>query len=242
MSDIFKHTLNEDINRPVTRNRAERSINMPDYTTIVNMSSPCIIRESTRGFDQIPIEDELLVSREIFLTEPVDPGTMKELFRQLLFLSREDPGERITLYINSPGGEVMSGLAVYDYMKLIPTPVRTVCIGEAASMGAILFLAGDERIMFPDSRIMIHDPAFGNGLKAGMKPDEMDEVLAHLKKTRDRAVDIISSVTGRTQEEVREKTRKDSFFSAEEAVDFGLATSIVTKETITEFTSKKKGR
>lgn len=203
--------------------------------------TPNIFRESAKGFDKIRIEDALLESREIFLTDMVTPDTMTSLLKQLLFLSRKDPQAEITLYINSPGGDVDSGLVVYDFMKAIPAPVLTVCIGEAASMGAVLFLAGDRRVMFPHSRIMIHDPSFGNGLGAGMKPDEIEEQLKKLKEVRDTEVQIISSITGRTEEEIREKTRKDSWFSAGEALAFGLATEIITDETIDIVTAPKKG-
>ena len=198
-------------------------MSMKTFTNIPN-----IIKESSNGYDAIRIEDELLRSREIFLTDIVDSDSMEAIIKQLMYLHRDNPDEEITLYINSPGGEVQSGLVVYDFMKLIPTPIRTVCIGTAASMGAILFLAGDKRVMMPNSRIMIHDPAPGGGSMAGMKPAEMEETLAALKKCQKVTTDIISKVTGRPEKDVRRKTKKDSFFNAEEAIEFGLATEIMT--------------
>lgn len=189
---------------------------------------PRIIKESSRGYDSVKIEDELLKTREIFLTDSVDADSMDSIIKQLMYLYRDDPDQEITLYINSPGGDVDSGLAVYDFMKLIKAPIRTVCIGIAASMGAILFLAGDRRVMMPNSRIMIHDPAPGGGSMAFMKPDEIGEKLSDLKKAQKVVVDIISDTTGRSQKAVRSKTRKDSYFNAEEAVAFGLATEILS--------------
>ena len=201
---------------------------MITMSILSNAQTPCIIRESSRGFDAVRIEDALLQSREIFFTGEVDPDSMEALIKQLMYLYRENPEEEITLYINSPGGEVSSGLAVYDFMKMIQAPIRTVCIGTAASMGAILFLAGDSRVMMPNSRIMIHDPAPGGGSMAGMKPAEMEERLEDLKKCQKVTIDIISQTTGRPEKAVRAKTQKDSYFSAAEAVEFGLATDIMT--------------
>ena len=188
-----------------------------------------IIKESSRGFDCIPIEDELFLKRKIFLTKPVDASTMDQLVKQLLYLNGEESEEEITIYINSPGGEVQSGLAAYDLLKLIKTPITTVCIGEASSMAAILFLAGDRRVVLPHSSIMIHDPAPSGGDLRGMKPDEMEEKLSGLKKTRDRLCEIIAETTGKTVKQVMKKTCRDSFFTAEEALEYGLATEMAER-------------
>ena len=126
------------------------------------------------------------------------------------------------------GRRCASGLAVYDLIKLMKTPVRTVCLGSAASMGAILFLAGDKREMFPNAHVMIHDPSHGGGSMAGMKPDELDEKVKDLKKVRKILCGIIAEATGKSESSVRAKTRKDSYFNAKEAVEYGLATGIVT--------------
>ncbi|MCH5190208.1 MAG: ClpP family protease [Oscillospiraceae bacterium] len=189
--------------------------------------TPNIIKETSRGIDCIRLEDELLKSREIFLTETVNAETMDGLLKQLMYLNKEAPEEEITLYINSPGGEVRSGIAVYDYMKMMQAPIRTVCIGTAASMGAILFLAGDRREMLPHSQLMIHDPAPGGGSMQGMKPAQMEEHLKSLKKVQKVLCEIISETTGRSLEEVQNITQNDSYFDAEEAIEFGLATSII---------------
>ena len=188
-----------------------------------------IIKESSRGYDCIPIEDELFLKRKIFLTKPVDASTMDSLIKQLLYLSSEEPEKEITIYINSPGGEVQSGLAAYDLLKLIKAPITTVCIGEAASMGAILFLAGDRRVVLPHSSIMIHDPAPGGGDMKGMKPDEMEEKLFNLKKSRDRLCGIIAEATGKSVKQIMKKTCRDSFFTADEALEYGLATEMAER-------------
>ena len=187
---------------------------------------PYILKESAHGVAPVRLEDELLQSREIFLSNAVDSYTMNGLLKQLMYLNKTAPEEEITLYINSPGGEVNSGLAVYDYMKMMKAPLRTVCVGTAASMGAILFLAGDRREMFPHSQLMIHDPAPSGGSMAGMKPDEMAEQLKSLKKVQKILCETISETTGKPMKEVQAKTRKDSFFDAKEAIEFGLATTI----------------
>lgn len=189
-------------------------------------TTPMIRRETAHGVDYVRLEDELFQKREIILTGGVDPQTMISLLKQLMYLNKTDPDKEITLYINSPGGEVTSGLAVYDYMKMMKAPLRTVCVGTAASMGAILFLAGDKREMFPRSKLMIHDPAPGGGTMAGMKPAEMEEQLHCLKKTQKILCEIIAETTGKPLEDVQDKTCRDSFFDAEEAIAFGLATAI----------------
>ncbi|MDD5832122.1 MAG: ATP-dependent Clp protease proteolytic subunit [Clostridiales bacterium] len=189
-----------------------------------------IIKETVRGIDIVDLEDELLQSREIFLTGGVDANTTNELIKQLMYLEREDDEAEITLYINSPGGEVTSGLAVYDYMTLMKAPIRTVSIGTAASMGALLFLAGDKRQMLPHTRIMIHDPSYSNADMSGKKPHEIQHELDKLNETRQIIAQIISEKTGKTLEEVYEVTANDTYYNAEEALKFGLATEIIDSE------------
>ena len=189
-----------------------------------------IIKETVRGIDIVDLEDELLQSREIFLTGGVDANTTNELIKQLMYLEREDDEAEITLYINSPGGEVTSGLAVYDYMTLMKAPIRTVSVGTAASMGALLFLAGDKRQMLPHTRIMIHDPSYSNADMSGKKPHEIQHELDKLNETRQIIAQIISEKTGKTLEEVYEVTANDTYYNAEEALKFGLATEIIDSE------------
>ena len=130
------------------------------------------LRNTVRGIDLFPIEDTLLEESRVFLVGEINANTSDELIQKLMHLDMKDLGE-ITLYINSPGGEVMSGLAVYDYIKIMKSPVKTVCVGDAASMGAIIFLAGEKREMLPHSRILIHDPSYGYLDVSGKKPHEI---------------------------------------------------------------------
>ena len=185
-----------------------------------------IIKESAQGLNCVSPEDVLLTDRKIFFTSEVTSESCDELIKELMALNTESD-EEITVYINSPGGVVQSGLGVYDYTRIMRAPLRTVCIGTAASMGAIIFLAGDKRIMMPHSELMIHDPSYGNLNVDHMKPHEIQERVDSLKKTGDELIRIIAQRTGRSEEEIRNKTREDSFFAAQEAVEFGLATSII---------------
>lgn len=189
---------------------------------------PRIIKETVRGLDIVSLEDELLQNREIFLTQRVDADTTNELIKQLMYLEMEDDEAEITLYINSPGGEVTSGLAVYDYMTMMKAPIRTVSIGTAASMGAILFLAGEKRQMLPHTRLMIHDPSYADANMSGKKPHEIQHELDKLNETREIIAKIISEKTGKSIEEVYKVTADDTFYNAKEAVEFGLATEIIT--------------
>lgn len=188
-----------------------------------------ILKETVRGLEKVNIDDEMLKNREIFLVDEVNAESSNELIKKLMYLEHEDRDSEITLYINSPGGEVTSGLAVYDYIRLMEASVNTVCIGTAASMGAILFLAGRERKMLRHTRLMIHDPSYGGGgeLK-GKKPHEIKQELDDLNKVKRTLAGIISERTGKSIKEVSRVTAKDSYYSAEEAVRFGLATKIVT--------------
>lgn len=188
-----------------------------------------LIRESVNGIWALRAEDILFNNREIFLTRPVDVDTSNDLIQQLMILEKLDPEQEITFYINSPGGEVVSGLAVYDYIRLMKAPVRTVCIGTAASMGAMLFLAGDKREMLPHTRLMIHDPAYGGGDMAGKKPHELQQYVDNLRQIQEIIVEIISDKTGKPQEEIFEKTKEDTYFNVSEAMEYGLATGVFTE-------------
>ena len=187
-----------------------------------------LIRETVNGMSALSAEDVLFNNREIFLTKSVDVDTSTELIKQLMVLEKLDPKKEITFYINSPGGEVISGLAVYDYIQLMKAPVRTVCIGTAASMGAMLFLAGEKREMLSHSRIMIHDPAY-SGNMAGKKPHELQQYVDKLRQVQEITAKIIAEKTGRTLEEIYDKTKEDSYFNAAEAIGYGLATGVVTE-------------
>ncbi|MCR5502668.1 MAG: ATP-dependent Clp protease proteolytic subunit [Lachnospiraceae bacterium] len=190
-----------------------------------------IILESARGIQPVAIEDELLRSRMVFLDGEVTGESCAQIIRQLMYLEKEDSTSGITFCINSPGGSVQDGLALYDVLMLLKSPVRTVCTGTCASMGAILFLAGTKREMMTHGKIMIHDPAFGGRHDmGGKKPHEIQTELDDLNRCREALAMIIAKRTGKTLEEIYEVTAEDTYYTAEEAVDFGLATGIVRKK------------
>lgn len=184
-----------------------------------------ILKETVRGAELIPLEDMLLEESEIFLVDEITPKSANNLIQKLMYLDSKDLGE-ITIYINSPGGEVISGLAVYDYIKIMKSPVKTVCIGDAASMGAIIFLAGEKREMLPHTRILIHDPSYGHLDVSGKKPHEIQRGVDSLNKVRETLAEIISEKTNKSLDEIYDITAEDNYFTAEEAIEFGLATSI----------------
>lgn len=184
-----------------------------------------IIKETSRGYDLIPIQDEMLSHREVELVGDVDADSVNALIRELRYLQRQDPEGEITLYINSPGGSLDSGLALYDVLQAVSCPIRTVCMGLAASMAALLFISGNRRDMLPHSRLMIHDPLIP---QTGGSALRLKAVSDDLMETRQITAQIIAEHSGRSMEEVLEKTATDSFFRAEEAVAFGLADNIIT--------------
>ena len=185
---------------------------------------PRIMRETSSGLYLYEIQDEMLQHRELECTGTINSDSVYNLCRQLRYLQQQDPKAEITMYINSPGGEVDSGLALYDVMKGISCPIRTVCLGVAASMGALLFAAGDKRDILPHGRVMIHDPLIS---RTGGSALQLQEVSRNLLKTREELCAILAQHTGRTQKEIYKKTAQDSWFTAEEAVEFGLADRII---------------
>ena len=188
---------------------------------------PQIIRETAEGLNRLDIRDEMLGKRQLELMTSVNAESCAVIIRDLLYLQREDPTAPITLYINSPGGEVQSGLALYDVMQVVSCPIRTVCLGMAASMAALLFIAGDDREILPHSRVMIHDPlisagAGGNALSVKARADD-------LMRIRDITAGVIARHSGMPIDRVFELTATDTYFEAKEAVEAGLADRIITK-------------
>ncbi|MBD5402230.1 ATP-dependent Clp protease proteolytic subunit [bacterium] len=193
---------------------------MNPYLTI-----PHIIKESSEGTTYCPIQDELFNShRSIEVVGEITRESVYSLILQLRYLHKADTEKEISMYINSPGGSVSDGLALYDVMKGITCPIRTVCVGMAASMGALLFAAGDRRDMLPHAQVMIHDPLISN---IGGSALSVVEASRRLMETRETVAEILSKHTGHTIEEVYEKTKKDSYFNAEEAVAWHLADRII---------------
>ena len=188
---------------------------------------PQIIRETAEGLNRLDIRDEMLDQRELELMTSVDVESCAVVIRGLLHLQRQNPTAPITLYINSPGGEVQSGLALYDVMQAVSCPIRTVCLGMAASMGALLFIAGDEREILPHSRVMIHDPLIGVG--AGGSALSVKARADDLMRIRDITAGVIARHSGMSIERVFELTASDTYFEAEEAVEAGLADRVITR-------------
>lgn len=188
---------------------------------------PQIIRETAEGLNRLDIRDEMLDQRVLELMTSVDAESCAVVIRGLLHLQRQDSTTPITLYINSPGGEVQSGLALYDVMQAVSCPIRTVCLGMAASMGALLFIAGDEREILPHSRVMIHDPLIGAG--AGGSALSVKARADDFMRIRDITAGVIARHSGMSIERVFELTASDTYFEAEEAVEAGLADRVITR-------------
>ena len=190
-----------------------------------NIFSPRVMKESSAGYVFSEIRDEMFRFREVECVGEINDESVYSLCRQLRQLQREDPDGLITMFINSPGGEVSSGLALYDVMAGLSCPIRTVCLGTAASMGSILFVAGTEREILPHGRVMVHDPL--RVMEGRVTALQLQEEGRQLMQTRETLCGILAQRTGRTLEEIYEKTRHDTYFNAEEAVAFGLATRVI---------------
>jgi ATP-dependent Clp protease, protease subunit len=188
---------------------------------------PIVIEQSGRGERAYDIYSRLLRERVIFLVGPVNDHTANLLVAQMLFLESENPDKDISLYINSPGGSVYSGMAIYDTMQFIKPAVSTLCTGMAASMGAFLLAAGakGKRFSLPNSRIMIHQPSGGSQGMASDIEIQAKEIL-YLKE---RLNSIMAERTGQTVEQVKNDSDRDNFMSAEQAKTYGLIDSVLDK-------------
>ncbi len=191
------------------------------------IKTPNIIRETSNGPFCLTIQEEMLEDWEIECVGVLNAGSVYSLTRQLRHLQRKDPAAEITIYINSPGGEVESGLALYDVMQGLSCPIRTVCLGTAASMAAVIFAAGGQRDILPHGKVMIHDPLLSDGV--GGSALRVQDISKRLLKTREELCSILSKHTGKSLRVIYKRTAKDTYFSAEEAVKFGLADRIITK-------------
>lgn len=187
---------------------------------------PMVIDQTSRGERAYDIYSRLLKDRIIFLGTAISDDVANLLIAQMLFLESEDPDKDINLYINSPGGVVTSGLAVYDTMQYIKPDVTTVCIGQAASMGALLLAAGAEkkRYALPHARIMIHQPMGGFQGQASDIAIQAKEIL----RMKDALNDILVRHTGRSVEDVQKDTDRDNFMSGKEAKDYGIVDHVIT--------------
>ena len=188
---------------------------------------PYVIEQTSRGERSYDIYSRLLEDRIIFLGEEVTDVSASVIIAQLLFLEAEDPSKDIHLYINSPGGSVTAGMAIYDTMNYIKCDVSTICMGLAASMGAFLLAGGTKgkRLALPNSEIMIHQPSGG----ARGQASDIKIVADNIIKTRKRLNEMLAANTGRPIEDIERDTERDNFMTAEEAKAYGLIDEIVTK-------------
>ena len=189
---------------------------------------PTVIEQSGRGERTFDIYSRLLKERIIFLVGPVDDHTANLVVAQLLFLESENPDKDIYFYINSPGGSVTAGMSIYDTMKFIKPDVQTLCLGQAASMGAFLLSAGTKgkRFALPNSRIMIHQPLISGGL--GGQASDIEIHARELLKLKEKLNKILADHTGKSIEEVARDTDRDNFMSAQEAMEYGLIDKVIT--------------
>lgn len=192
-----------------------------------NALVPMVVEQTSRGERAFDIYSRLLKERIIFLTGPVYDQVASLISAQLLYLESVNPKKEISFYINSPGGVVSAGLAIYDTMQYIRCPVSTVCIGQAASMGSLLLCGGEkgQRFALPNARVMVHQPSGGAQGQASDIEIQAKEILA----IRKRLNEIYNIHTGRTLEEIEERLERDSYMSAEEAKDFGIIDQVVAK-------------
>lgn len=188
---------------------------------------PCILKETSEGTLRCTIQDEMFRRREVWCTGRITSESADSLILQLRYLQAEYPGKEITMYINSPGGDVSGGLALYDVMQAVTCPVRTICTGLAASMAAILFASGSTRDILPHARVMIHDPMLAESTSGNAL--YIHNLSQELMKMRRIIAEILAAHTKKTLEEIYEKTTADSYFNADEAVAFGLADKIIDK-------------
>ena len=186
---------------------------------------PYVVEQTSRGERSYDIFSRLLNDRIVILSDEVNDVTASLIVAQLLYLEGQDPDKDIHLYINSPGGSITSGMAIYDTMNYIKCDVSTICIGMAASMGAVLLAAGapGKRFALPNSTIMIHQPSGG----AQGKETDIQIMAEFMRKTREQLNEILSAHTGQPIETIREDTEKDNFMSAEEAKAYGLVDDVV---------------
>ncbi|WP_294412266.1 ATP-dependent Clp protease proteolytic subunit [uncultured Ruminococcus sp.] len=190
---------------------------------------PYVVEQTSRGERSYDIYSRLLNDRIIMLSDQVNDATASVVVAQLLYLESQDSEKDISLYINSPGGSVTAGMAIYDTMNYIKCDVSTICIGMAASMGAFLLSSGakGKRIALPNSEIMIHQPLIGGGL-GGQQTDIMIHAK-NLERTRDRLEEIIATNTGKSVEEIHVACERDNYMTAQEALEFGLIDKVITK-------------
>ena len=191
------------------------------------MLIPYVIEQTARGERAYDIYSRLLKDRIIFLGTTIDDDVANSIIAQILFLEADDPDKEIHLYVNSPGGLVTAGLAIYDTMNYVKAPVSTICLGQAASMGALLLAAGEKgrRFSLPNSRIMIHQPLGGFQGQA----TDIDIHAKEILRLRDSLNYILAKATGQDIEKIRQDTERDFFMSGDQAKEYGLIDSVIER-------------
>lgn len=187
---------------------------------------PMVIEQTSRGYERAyDIYSRLLKDRIVFIGTPIDDNVANLIIAQMLFLQMEDANKEISIYINSPGGSVTAGLAIYDTMQFMKPDVATYCVGQATSMGAILLCAGTKgkRLVLPNSRIMIHQP--WGGIQGAA--EDISRHAREILKLRDRINEILALHTGQPLERIQKDTDRDYFMSAQEAKDYGLVDEVI---------------
>ncbi|HAK41357.1 MAG TPA: ATP-dependent Clp endopeptidase proteolytic subunit ClpP [Synergistaceae bacterium] len=191
------------------------------------MLVPMVIEQTGRGERAYDIYSRLLKDRIVFIGEAIDDHLANLVVAQMLFLESEDPDKDVNIYINSPGGVITSGLAIYDTMQYIKCPVSTICVGQAASMAAVLLAGGDpgKRVALPSSRIMLHQPLGG----AQGQAVDIQIHAREIMRLKERIHEILVRHTGRTEKEIETDTDRDFFMSAEEALSYGIIDKVIAE-------------
>ncbi len=188
---------------------------------------PNVVEETPQGSRGWDIFSRLLKDRIVFLGTPVNDQVANSIIAQLLFLESEDPDKEINLYINTPGGAVTSGMAIYDTMQYVGPDISTICMGQASSMGAVILAAGTagKRFALPNSRVLIHQPMVEGGI--GGQATDIDIQADEILRMRERLNDILVKHTGQPKERIKEDTDRDNFMSAGEALEYGLIDEVI---------------
>ncbi len=183
------------------------------------------ILKSSNGITLIPLETKLLTKRKIFIDGKIDSESADTVAKQFMLLADDDSEKAIDILINSPGGEVNSGLMLYDLFNSADIPIRMICLGKALSMAAVIFASGKERLMLPNSKLMLHEPLIQDGI--GGNTTTVKSISDSLLETRYRLNSILAKHTNHSVEEIEQATNFDHYFSAEESIEFGLCDKII---------------
>jgi ATP-dependent Clp protease protease subunit len=202
---------------------------------MVNQLVPMVVEQTSRGERAYDIYSRLLKERIIFIGSPIDDVTASLVIAQLLFLQSEDPSKDIHLYINSPGGSVTAGMAIYDTMQFVKPDVSTICVGMAASMAQVLLCAGarGKRYALPNSRIMMHQPLGGTQGQAS----DIEIYTKEMLRIRDMLYGIISHHTGKTVEQIKTDADRDNYMSSEQALEYGIIDKVLVRADVVEVKS-----